>query len=348
MALRIALATPFGPPSVRGNAVTASRIAAGIAQRGVHVRMWDLSTMPASEIEREIEQYRPDVLHAFHAIRVGPLALRLARRLEIPLVVTLTGTDANHDLFDTALAPVMRGVLEGAATVVVFHDSVGEEVMAALPDLRPKLAVIPQAVTLHVMEGFDLDAHWVVPPDAVLFLLPAGLRPVKNPLLPLEPLGRLVLRQPQVRLLYAGPVLDDGMAQALQSALEGLSWARHIGEVPREQMASLLNRADVVLNCSISEGGMANSVLEALALGRAVLASDIPGNRSVIEDGVTGLLFRDAIDFEACAAQLVLDPELRARLGTAGRTLMERRYPPEHEIEGYLALYERLVPAPAA
>ena len=49
-----------------------------------------------------------------------------------------------------------------------------------------------------------------------------------------------------------------------------------------------LIEADVVLNSSASEGGMANSVLEALAVGRAVLAADIPGNCSVIEHGVTG------------------------------------------------------------
>src|SRR5439155_158176 len=82
------------------------------------------------------------------------------------------------------------------------------------------------------------------------------------------------------------------------------TWSPHTGAAPHAQLGSLLSRADVVVNCSISEGGMANSGLEALWLGRAVLASDIEGNRSVIEHGETGLLFRDEAEFERGAAAL--------------------------------------------
>ena len=108
-------------------------------------------------------------------------------------------------------------------------------------------------------------------------------------------------------------------------------------------MAALLRDADVVLNCSLSEGGMANSVLEALACGRAVLASDIAGNRSVIEDGVTGLLFRDPGDFADKAARLLGDPALRERLGEAGRERASR-LGLQQEIERYLKLYVAVAP----
>jgi glycosyltransferase involved in cell wall biosynthesis len=90
---------------------------------------------------------------------------------------------------------------------------------------------------------------------------------------------------------------------------------------------------------------MANSVLEALSLGRAVLAADIEGNRSVVEDGSTGLLFRDEAELEQRAIDLARDPALRERLGHAGRELVARRYPPEREIEGYRAVYASLAPA---
>src|SRR3989442_3585507 len=171
---------------------------------------------------------------------------------------------------------------------------------------------------------------------------------VKNPRLPLAPLGRVVARRPEVRLLYAGPVLDPDEGEALLQALDGLPWARYVGTMPHAQMASLLAQADVVLNSSVSEGGMANSVLEALATGRAVLASNIEGNRSLIEDRVTGLLFHDEREFETKAEELIRDPELRARLGAAGRALVTGRYPPEREIDGYLSIYRRQVPVVSA
>ena len=339
-----AVLTPFAAPSVRGNAITVERVMRGLRERGVDVRMWDLSRTPEVDIAGEVEAYRPALVHAFHARRVGPLALRLARRLEAPLVVTLTGTDANHDLFDAAHAALVRRVLEGAATITAFHASIVERVAAVLPDAAARFVVVPQGVRFSGQAPFDLAARWPLPPDRVLFLFPAGIRPVKAPRLPLAALDALAAADPRLRLAYAGPVIDQDEGEALQRDLASRPWARHLGPVAHAEMASLLGQADVVLNCSVSEGGLANSVLEALALARAVLATDIPGNRGLIVDEVTGLLFRDAWELAEQATRLARDPGLRARLGRAGRALIEREYSPEREVEGYLSVYRALVP----
>jgi glycosyltransferase involved in cell wall biosynthesis len=348
MPFGVALLTPFSFPSVRGNAVTADRIARGLTERGLAVRVWDLSVTSEALLADEVPAYRPALIHAFHAYRVGPLALRLARRLGVPLVVTLTGTDANHDLFDPERATVVRRVLEGATTVVAFHESIRGRVTAAVPDLAPHLVVIPQAARLDGGERFDLARHWALPESRILFAFPAGIRPVKNPRAPLEPLSHVAARLSGVRLLYVGPLIDVAEGQALLAALAARPWARHIGVVPHRQMPSLLAQVDVVLNCSRSEGGMANSILEALAMERAVLASDIEGNRSLIEHDVTGLLFRDAAELEAHGERLARDPALRARLGRAGRQRVEALYPPAREIEAYLDLYRPLLPVPTS
>jgi len=345
---RVALLTPFAVPSVRGNAVTVERIVSGLREHGIPHRVWDLSAAGDAVMEHEVEKYRPALVHAFHAFRAGPLALRLARRTEIPLIVTLTGTDANHDLFDPERAVVVRRVLEGAAAITAFHESIAARVAAALPDVRDRLVIVPQAVRLEQRETFDLEARWPLPHGRVLFLMAAGIRMVKQPLLPLHALDAVARAHPSLRLLYAGPVLDAGEGEALTRALRDRPWARYIGAVPHAQMASLISQADVALNSSISEGGMANSVLEALSLGRAVLASDIEGNRTLIEHGVTGLLFREAADLAAGAARLLGDPALRSRLGAAGRALVERLYPPQRELEGYLGVYRRHAPVVAA
>ena len=339
---RLAVLTPFGVPSVRGNAVTVSRIVRGLRERGVDARIWDASAAPEAAITQEVEAERPAVIHAFHALRTGPLALRLARRLEVPLVVTLTGTDANHDLFDPEHAAVVRRVLEGAATVIAFHASIVERVAGALPDLRARCRVVPQAARFDAALPFDLAGAWPLPADRTLLVFPAGVRPVKAPRLPLAALDALAAAEPRLRLAYAGPIIDEREGAALARELAARPWAHHLGSVPHERMASLLDQADVVLNCSISEGGMANSVLEAMARGRAVLASDIPGNRALVEHEVTGLLFDGPAALAAQAARLVRDRALRARLGAAGRARVEREYPPAHEIEGHLEIYRGL------
>jgi glycosyltransferase involved in cell wall biosynthesis len=348
MAARAAILTPFAPPSVRGNAITVARIAGGLSARGVDLRVWDRDVCSEAAIEAEVEVFAPTIVHAFHAWRVGPLALRLARRAEIPLVVTLTGTDANHDLFDPERAAVVRRVLEGAARIVVFHESIGTRVAAALPDLGTRLVTVPQAADLGVDEHFDLAAAWPgLPSPRVLFALPAGIRGVKRPRMPLVPFDAVVARHPHARLLYAGPVLEPGEGDALMAALATRPWARYVGSVPHAAMASLLAQTDVVLNCSLSEGGMANAILEAFACGRAVLAADIEGNRSLVEHDVSGLLFRDDAELAAMAGRLAVDPALRARLGAAAQARAASRWPPEREVEGYLAIYRALVEAAA-
>lgn len=343
--MRVAILAPFGFPSLRGNAITVGRIARGLRRRGLELRTWDCSAVPAERVEREVEAHRPTLVHAFHAFRVGPLACAIARRLGVPLLVTLTGTDGNHDLFDPARSRTVRQVLEGASALTVFHESMRTRVADALPHVATGIEVVPQSACLDAGPPYRLAQRLGVPPDAVVLLFPAGIRMVKDPLLPLAPLDRLVARFPSLRLVYVGPILDPAEGERLLRALDGRRWAAYLGMVPHRQMRSLLEASDVVLNCSLSEGGMANSVLEAMACARPVLASDIPGNRSLVEEGETGFLFRGPEGFEAKAARLAEDPALRRRLGLAGRARVEALYPPEREVEGYLAQYRRLAAA---
>jgi glycosyltransferase involved in cell wall biosynthesis len=311
-----------------------ARIARGLAARGVDVQIHDASAgAPPSA------GARPSIVHAFHAHRAGPAARELAATHATPLVVTLTGTDVSHDLACPETAPAVRAVLTGAAAIVAFHDSVAAAVRDVVPEVAARLVVVPQGVALGPAEPAR-GAPAITGDPCILF--PAGIRPVKQPLRPLAALDGLARERPGLRLWYVGPVLDQAEGRRLDEALAGRPWARHLGSVPHERMAGLLDAAHIVLNCSRSEGGMANAVLEALARGRAVLAADIPGNRSLIEDGVTGLLFDGDARLAAQAARLAADPALRARLGEAGRRVAAR-FTPDREIDAYLALYERVL-----
>jgi glycosyltransferase involved in cell wall biosynthesis len=338
--MRIAVVTPVAAPSVRGNAVTVARVVEGLRRRGVTAEVVDLSRTPPERVDARLEAFAPDVVHAFHAFRGGPAATRFAEPRRLPLVISLTGTDVNIDLGDSERRPAAVAAIRSARALIAFHEAIRARVVRELPEVAARVEVIPQSVRLGD-EPYSLDRVAPRQPGEVRFLLPAGIRRVKNVLFPLEPLGRLAARQP-LRLLIAGPVLEADEGARLLAALEGRAWARHLGEVPHAQMGSLLDQVDVVLNSSHSEGGMANSVVEAMARGRAVLASDIEGNRSVVEDGMDGLLFADAESLERQAERLLRDPALRARLGEAGRAKIARLYPPEREIDAHLALYRRV------
>jgi glycosyltransferase involved in cell wall biosynthesis len=338
----VALLTPAGAPAGQGNAVTVDRLVRGLSGRGVDARVWDLSASAEADVLAGVLAARPCLVHAFHAYRAGPLALEAARRLAVPLVVTLTGTDANHDLVEPGRADTIARVLTAAAAITVFHRSITARLAAALAQVVPRVAEIPQAVAFARADPADLAALWRLPADRLLVLFPGSIRRVKRPLVALRGLEPVAARHPRLKLAYAGPVLETAEGDALLGALRSCPWARHLGIIPHAQMASLLAQADIVVNTSVSEGGMANAVLEALALGRAVLASAIDGNRSLIDHDVTGLLFTDQDDLTTQAERLVTNPDLRARLGAAARARVERDYPPSQEIDAYLTLYRSL------
>jgi len=343
--MRAVLLTPTPLDSPRGNTVTVARIAGGLEARGIDVRVWDASDDTAPGLLAEAKRTTPQIVHAFHARHTGPLGRTLADACGAALVVTLTGTDVSDDLVDREYGSVVRDVLHAAAAVTVFHESVASAVEAVVPEVASRIAVVPQSTRFPSAPGGT--AVPTVTGDPCL-VFPAGIRPVKRPRLPLAPLDDLARRRPAMRLWYVGPVLDHEEHARLLQALDGRPWARYLGAVPHHAMPALLGATDIVLNCSLSEGGMANAVLEALALGRTVLASDIPGNRSLVEDGVTGFLFASEAEFTDKAERLAVDPALRGRLGETGRRLVEARFTPAVETEGYLAVYARVAGRRAA
>ncbi len=88
---------------------------------------------------------------------------------------------------------------------------------------------------------------------------------------------------------------------------------------------------------------MSNAVLEAMALGVPVLASDIEGNRSVIRDGEDGLLYRSTAEFEEKLSRLLTDPGFGPRLGPRAQQKIASRFRPEQEIQAHLALYQSVL-----
>ena len=120
-----------------------------------------------------------------------------------------------------------------------------------------------------------------------------------------------------------------------------------------DHVETLLNAMDVFVLPSIAEG-MSNTIVEAMACGLPVLATNVGGNQELIENGVSGLLFRVG-DVNGLAKQLEVlsaNPELRHSLGSAARQQAVERFSLEGMIANYRSLYvglahERGVPSAA-
>jgi hypothetical protein len=326
------LLTPHYFPSTRGNSITVRRIEQQLQLLGCTTAVFSLESASAESIAEELRRFSPDIVHAFHAVRCGELARCWAAENHIPYIITMTGTDVYASAGTAACGSI--DAIRAANALVFFAEQVREGFFRTYPQLAVPMVVIPQGVILPVTPCAESSV-----PAEFNFLLPAGIRAVKNLLFPFHPLAELQRRYPQVRLILAGGVIEPLYAAKLFAVISANPFAGWAGEVDFEAMPELYCSAHVVLNSSLSEGGMANSLLEGMAFGKALLAADVEGNRSLVNDSGAGLLYSGADDFSRKAEVLLFDKELRQDMGAAGRAYVRRHCSPVVEAERYLQLY---------
>lgn len=186
---------------------------------------------------------------------------------------------------------------------------------------------------------------WGLPEGAFAVGMLARLAPVKNHALLLDALSQLDGRFHAV-LVGEGPARGKLEARAAELGLANR--VHFTGEVVSPQV-NLHQFFDASVLCSLSEG-FPNSIIEAMAAARPVVATPVGGVLDAVEDGVTGFLspLGDAAALAAALRRLGTDTALRERMGGAGREAARRKYRRAAVIEQLMSLYEALAARAAA
>ncbi len=117
-----------------------------------------------------------------------------------------------------------------------------------------------------------------------------------------------------------------------------MRWIGHCSDV-----ANLFSSTHIVCLPSYREG-LPKALIEASAAGRAIVTTDVPGCRHVVDDGVTGLLVpaRQVTPLAESIGRLVADPDLRLRLATAARARAEAQFGIDQIVSQTLHLYSQM------
>lgn len=287
--------------------------------RAWHGRAFLRSAWPA--LRDSAAALRPQVLLATWLFPDAWAGLMAARRLDIPLVVKLHGSDLLRLRQDRDRLPYLRQVLAQARRVV----AVSADLAAAAADLgapEERLRVAPNGVDQELFRPGDRLAArrgLGLPPEGPLLLYVGWLAQVKGPDLAIQALAQA----PEARLAMVGAGEMAGRLRGLAAALglaDRVIWA---GAQPHQNIARWLAACDALVLPSRSEGEP-NVVLEALCAGRPVAAAAVGGVPALIQDGVNGSLARpeDPADL-ARAMRAVLGRAWDAqalRAGVAGRS----------------------------
>ena len=158
--------------------------------------------------------------------------------------------------------------------------------------------------------------------------------------------ARIVMaHRPAVQFIVAGAVDPGNRESASEDDLSRWSaeyGVRFIGH--RDDMPAVLAASEIVALPSYYPEGVPRILLEATAMGRPIVATQLPGIIDTVEDGVTGVLVppRDSEALANAILELVDDPDLRRRYGAAGRKKAEREFDDVAVADRYIAEYARL------
>jgi glycosyltransferase involved in cell wall biosynthesis len=288
-------------------------------------------------VKRLLVQESADIVHA-HGTRACSNVLRPARSLNIPLVYTVHGWSFHPDQ-----NPLVRRVrvlgekyLTSKAAVNISVSASNKETgVQHIRDFRSEVISNGIDRKRFSSEGRspagvfgDIRAELGIPQDAVLVLFIARFTSHKQPLTLMRAFRACLTVLPDMRLLLVGD--GDQKTEGLRLAKEwGLE--SRIGFLPfRNDVPDILAAADIFVLPSLWEG-LPIGLLEAMAMGKAVIATDVDGTREVVQDGRNGLLI-PAGDIPALTAALIGlggNEAKRNKLRAAARETVREQYDAE-------------------
>lgn len=301
----------------------------------------------ALRLARLYRALKPDLVHhiALKPIVLGGIAARLAGvKAIVNAPVGLGFVFSSDKLLARVLRPLvalgLRLTLTPANSVAVFENP---DDLRALVQGRMARA---EAVTLIRGAGVDIEKFQPTPepPGPVRIVLVA--RMIREKGVP-EFVEAARWLKGRARFTLAGAP-DEGNHNAITAAQLRAWQAEGVVEWlgPEKDIAGLLAASHIACQPSSYREGLPKSALEAMAAGKPLVATDIPGCREAVVDGLTGLLIppRDAPALAAALARLIDDPALRARMGAAGRARVEENFSDRIICGKTLAVYDSLVP----
>lgn len=326
------------------------------------INEWRLMRSTEKRLEQLARELRPDVLHAHSPVLNAIPAIRVGRRLGIPVVYEVRafwedaavdhGTTAEGSLRYRATRALESWAFKRVGHVFTICEGLRRDIVArGIPE--QKVTVIPNAVDV---QGFQLSGE----PDSVLkrklgldgttvlgfvgsFYAYEGLD------LLLEAFARLQAQRQDLRVLLVGGGPQEANLKAQAERLRIADKVVFAGRVPHAEVSRYYDLIDLLVyprhSMRLTELVTPLKPLEAMAQGRIFMASDVGGHKELIRDGETGRLFAAGkVDSLVTTVGEMLDhreqwPAMRA----AGRRFVEQVRNWKNSVANYDSIYRRLV-----
>ena len=275
---------------------------------------------PLAQARRLVRYLRSEKVQVFHAhgIYDNVFGVPVARWAGVPAVIASRRwwkTPVREGLgpFNRLSYRLSHGVLAnstGVARILTHEDGVPEDRVHVIPNFVEESAFSPPPDEWIRTQREALG----IPPDARLIGAVARLRPEKDHVMMIRAFARIADRHTDVHVVFVG---DGPAEEEIRTLIGELNLSDRVWLAgKRDSRPSWHSLFDVSLLGSTSEG-FPNSLLEAMALGRALVATDVGGVPDAVEHGANGLLVepRNPAAFADALSSLLTDEPLRVAMG---------------------------------
>ena len=300
--------------------------------------------MAFRQLEAVIRTEKVEIVETFaHPNTVIFSSVARARSLVERVVVTYhaMAADANGTVVRPYLRPLLRR-LDGHIAVAEIQ----KKKLVAVDGLRDEsVRVIYNGVDTAVFrpaaagERDHLRRDLGIPADAVLLVSVGSLKPIKGIDVLLDAFAPVAQREPRARLMIVGDGPDRAALQAQARALQIDSRVAFLGL--RDDVHALLRIADGLVLASRTEA-LPTVILEAMASGLPVVATNVGGVPEMVEPDASGVLVapEDAVQLGDAMHRLVASEGTRRQFGERGRAIVQERFRVETMCEQRMSYFE--------
>lgn len=264
-----------------------------------------------------------DLTHSFFTVPCGQVSWILKKMHKLPYVVSLRGSDVpgysqKFSLIYKFINPLIRKIWKDADNVV--------SVSSGLRDLARKFN--PDQEIDVIFNGINISEFQYQPEkvdtDHFRILCVSRLTQRKAIDYLIRAVANLKEKHPDVVLELVGDGEQKSELENLARELKAEKYIVFTGLVKHEEVSAYFNRASVFVLPSLNEG-MSNVMLEALACGLPIVATDTGGTKELVDDGRNGFIIKmkDAKDIEEKVERLIADQELRKKMAQESRKKAE-------------------------
>ncbi|KKP68355.1 MAG: Glycosyl transferase group 1 [Candidatus Moranbacteria bacterium GW2011_GWE1_35_17] len=290
-----------------------------------------------------IKKNKYDLTHSFFTVPCGAISLWFKLTKKIPFVISLRGSDVpgyseRFKFIYTILKPLIKLIWKKSSTVV--SNSRGLRDLALETNKHQKVDII--------FNGIDLDDF--CPNESLRakdrFIITIGATRItarKGTNYLVEALGILAPKYPNLLLRILGDGDEKNNLIDLTKKMKLENFVQFLGRIPREETAPYYQEASLFVLPSLNEG-MSNAMLEALASGLPILATQTGGTEELVEDGINGFVIKmkDPKDLADKIEMILKDDGLRVQMGLASRKKAQEMSW-KNVAQKYFELYEEIV-----